>query len=242
MVSINVSEVKPQMAQDFFDDKEEQTNTNTPQTFSIGDKQYTQDELNDLVSRGEMSREVEERYNTDLSKVYPEYIKTTQKLKDLEAQQTQWESQQIAQKVQQGQQLSPDEIRDRALEEASTLGLWNDRNAPQRLNDMLDGRDLRSETDEIVDDLEAMGIQTDRDTILDYMDQNDISLPERAADELYEYMGRLRTSQEEGMESLRDGEDYFTFEGEGNQGMRIPTGTKVDDNNIMDLLSEVVNG
>lgn len=229
------------MGEDFFADPNTQTtpSDNQSQVFTIGDKQYTQDQLDELVSLGEMSREAQIRYNTDLSKVYPEYIKTTQRVKELEEQQAQYERQQQDLKFSQGQQLTPDEVRERAQEEATNLGLWNDKNAPERLNEVLDGRDLAAETDEIVDDLSTMGIETDRETILDYMDQNDISLPERAADEMYDYLTRLRDTQAQEMESLKEGEDLFTFSGEETAN-RLPEGVKINDDNFKQILGELI--
>jgi hypothetical protein len=52
-------------------------------TFSLGDKQYTKEELETLVRLGEIGREAEERYNTKLDRVWPEYSRINNENKEL---------------------------------------------------------------------------------------------------------------------------------------------------------------
>lgn len=53
----------------------------------VGEKEYTQDELSHLVKLGEIGREAEEKYNTKIDKVWPEFTQKSQKLKELEEKQ-----------------------------------------------------------------------------------------------------------------------------------------------------------
>ena len=50
----------------------------------IGDDEYDPDDLKGLVELGKLGREVEEKYNTKLDRVYPEFTKKSQSLKEKE--------------------------------------------------------------------------------------------------------------------------------------------------------------
>lgn len=62
----------------------EQVESIQPETIKLGDQEYSPDELSELVELGKMGREAEEKYNTKLSGVWPEYTKKSQQLKDLQ--------------------------------------------------------------------------------------------------------------------------------------------------------------
>lgn len=69
---------------DFMNDKdgaEEATDKIT-----IGDQEFGQKELQELVELGRIGKEAEEKFNTPIGKVYPEFTKTTQKVKEQQAQ------------------------------------------------------------------------------------------------------------------------------------------------------------
>jgi hypothetical protein len=84
--------VEEKLSEALFEDTEEQEEVTNLQeetvpeisTVKVGEKEYTQDELSRLVQLGEMGKEVEERYNTKLDRVYPEYTKATQRVRELE--------------------------------------------------------------------------------------------------------------------------------------------------------------
>lgn len=64
-----------------------QTETNTiPQKIKVGDHEYTQEELNEFVGLGKQTKEYEQKYNTKLDRVWPEYGRSQTRLKELEDQ------------------------------------------------------------------------------------------------------------------------------------------------------------
>jgi hypothetical protein len=69
------------MADDFFQEDQQ----GESQKIKVGEKEYTQDELNTLVGLGQIAQEVETRYNTKIDRVYPEFTKSQQKLKTYES-------------------------------------------------------------------------------------------------------------------------------------------------------------
>lgn len=50
----------------------------------VGDEEYTQEELNRLVGLGKIGVEAEEKYNTKIDKVWPEFSKSRNEVKDLQ--------------------------------------------------------------------------------------------------------------------------------------------------------------
>jgi hypothetical protein len=55
-----------------------------PEKIKVGEKEYTQEELNSLVSLGGIAKELEDKWHTKIDTVYPEYTKGQQKIKELE--------------------------------------------------------------------------------------------------------------------------------------------------------------
>lgn len=58
--------------------------TVAPEKIKVGEKEYTQDELSQLVGLGEIGRELETKWNTKIDKVYPDYTRSQQEKKDYE--------------------------------------------------------------------------------------------------------------------------------------------------------------
>jgi len=54
-----------------------------PEKIKVGDKEYTQDELNSLVSLGGIAKELEDKWHTKIDTVYPAFTKGQQELNEL---------------------------------------------------------------------------------------------------------------------------------------------------------------
>jgi len=50
---------------------------------TVGDQEYTQEELDSLIGLGKIAREVEEQQGTKIDRVWPEYTKSRQELKSM---------------------------------------------------------------------------------------------------------------------------------------------------------------
>lgn len=111
---------------DFFKQNDEKEVEEKPkekeQTYKLGDKTYSQDELSQLVGLGEMAREAEEKYNTKLDKVYPKYTKTTQELKR-EREEKEKLKNMLEEKQTMSQRGITEEQKREAVEAARTLGI-----------------------------------------------------------------------------------------------------------------------
>jgi len=79
----------------FFEDKkdeveeteeqvEEQAEEVVEEKITLGENEYSQDELKELVNLGKIGKEAEEKYNTSIDKVWPEYSRKSNELKEWE--------------------------------------------------------------------------------------------------------------------------------------------------------------
>src|SRR3990167_1964780 len=97
-----------------------------PSKVKVGEKEYSQDELSAIVGLGETAREIEEKQSTKLDKVFPEFIKSRQELKELRGELDEYRATQERLKVAvTGEQEAPDPeaLKAQAIEQAKALGL-----------------------------------------------------------------------------------------------------------------------
>ena len=90
----------------------------------LGEDEYTQDELQRYVELGKIGVEAEEKYNTKLDKVWPEYSKKSNELKEAQEKLDELQGQ-IEQKVESGEK-TPVEGIEEAKEAAKRLGIVTD--------------------------------------------------------------------------------------------------------------------
>lgn len=90
----------------------------------VGENSYTQEELSKLVEKAGMVDEVESKYNTKIDRVYPEFTKKSQRVKELEGQLEEMQSQIASSQstVDAGQPLTPEQVNE-AQAAARKLGL-----------------------------------------------------------------------------------------------------------------------
>jgi len=72
---------------DFFDEtklEEKEEETTEPEKIKVGEKEYTQDELNKVVGLGETASEYEQKWNSPIKDIYKGYTQTTQEKKELD--------------------------------------------------------------------------------------------------------------------------------------------------------------
>lgn len=112
---------------DYFAQEDEQTTPDESQeqeenTFTVGDDTYTQEELQALVEKGRFAQEVEEKQNTKLDRVFPEYTKTSQELKKAKEELEQLRAQAEQSQTQQTGDMDESQIK-QAQEAARKIGL-----------------------------------------------------------------------------------------------------------------------
>lgn len=99
------------------------TDADIPQTISIGGKEYTAEEAQELVGLGNRAREYEQKANTKLENIYPEYTKLTQERKSWMSEKEQLQAQ--LSQIQQRQGTTEEQPGDvkAAIEAARKLGI-----------------------------------------------------------------------------------------------------------------------
>jgi len=70
---------------DYIKPKDEPIVDDTPSTLKIGEKEYTQEEVESMISRAQQVDELEKKYNTKVDNVWPEYGRSQNRNKELEA-------------------------------------------------------------------------------------------------------------------------------------------------------------
>lgn len=115
----------------------------------IGEDEYSQDELQKLVGLGKIGLEAEEKYNTKIDKVWPDYTKKSQLLKELEEKEAKRvedekvaESKVVAEKTVKGEELTPEEQAKQALGQADGLGIVTKENFGRFYHQLREGERL----------------------------------------------------------------------------------------------------
>lgn len=109
----------------FFDDHDDKEKEEELTKIKVGDQEFSEDELSALVEKGRLAKDIEEKQNTDLSKVYPEYTRKSQQLKEYEEELAQLrelkksvEEREIEEKANKdSKSLTPDEVRQMAAKQ-----------------------------------------------------------------------------------------------------------------------------
>src|SRR3990167_5090967 len=167
--------------QDFFADEDaqsEQSESQEPEKVKIGEKEYSQEDLAKLVGYGEKAVELEDKWNTKIDKLYPEYTKSRQELADIKKQQEEGvkkAQEEISQKAQEGQQLSPEE-QDKLIEtELEKRGVVTQKNVYQYVANFVAAQELNKEIESINAEADTDGRpKVSREELLDYMDDSGV--------------------------------------------------------------------
>ena len=242
--------MKEKMGKDFFDSKKEPEEVERLEgkkeleKIKIGEKEYTQEELSELVGLGELTKEVETKYNTKLDKVWPEYTKTTQELKVLKEEKEKWEEERAKGKVLTGEQLSEEEIAKQAREQAKRIGIALsdevEEKVTRKVMEVLEARDLLNtckDHEEEINGKDGRPVFKTQE-ILAYMDETGIKNPEKAYKDKYEE--ELTRWKEEEFKKVKS--RGLVTEERGGGGAKEPKPLKVDKTNFEELVREALEG
>lgn len=167
--------------------EEEVPETKAPEKIKVGENEYSQDELDKLVSLGKIGIEAEEKYQTKIDKVWPEFTKSRQEIKDLKEKMADVEKAETKAKEEAGEPLSETELRVKAREEAKKLGLMLDDDFDKMYAQRRQAEKLIEDTDLAVGEAsEKYGIKTDTESLLKHMQETGIRNPEKALKDMFE--------------------------------------------------------
>src|SRR3990167_9060394 len=230
------------MADDFFETKLEEAKTEEvveePEKIKLGEKEYTQDELSKLVGLGETATELETKWNTKIDRLYPEYTKATQERKELEDKIKAFEEKQVDTKAKAGEELTDEEIKQRARTEAKSLGLISVDDVNEYIYRALEARDLKEDIEATVETNKADGKpETNFDDLVGYMQTSGVRNPQDAYDLMFK--NELKTWERKQIDSVKKS-GMVTEETSTAGAKQPPQRVAVTKENILDQLDEAL--
>ena len=212
--------------------------TTEPEKVKVGEKEYTQDELSRLVGLGEIGAEAEEKYNVKIDKIWPNHQQTINEKKALEAEIENLKQAKIATKVDEGGELSPEELAKQARVEARNLGLISVDDIDTYIDRRLEAKELREDTLAVVAEAEEKyGIKTDEDAIIAHMRETGIRNPQKALKDLYE--DKIDAWKEKQIESVK--KPGMVTDSTSSAGAKEPKATPVTKDNFFAKIDEVLD-
>ena len=222
----------------FSDDKkqEQETVPDAPEKIKLGDKEFTQDELNRLVGLGEFAEKVEKEQNRKISEIYPEYTRKSQKLSEYEKAEAAAKEAETKKRAEEGKLSSEEQLEmyrktikelgfvDKASFEEEAKKLYQSQRDAEKLLDQVTG---------VVSEAEKNGWPkiTDED-LVKYMLETGIRIPEKAYKAKFEK--EIDDWKQSKLKDIRPGD--FTTQSQSNAGSKQPSEVKVTKDNLTDLL------
>jgi hypothetical protein len=233
-------------------------------TFSLGDKQYTREELETLVKLGEIGRDAEERYNTKLDRVWPEYSRISnenkellEKVKNYEA--TKQDTPQFPESEEQAIREAKEAAKRLGIltkEDIEDLGLVSKQALEQEFRNLLNKEKI---TDTLVNTADTLEREIDgndgrpkfdKQGVLQYMVDNGINVDPSASSS--EYRKKMETAyklmNEERLDAWK--EEQLTkgkkpgliTQSASNTGNKQPVKTKPTRDNLAELVAQELYG
>lgn len=209
-------------------------------TVKVGEKEYSQDDLNRLVGLGEMASEMESKWNTKYDKVYPEYTKATQTLKEREAEIEALKAQ-VAAKQEPANSEWNDESKaqiKKALTELFGDELLTKKEAEQLYTVREQAKSLIGDVNAVIESAKEDGKPaTTPEDLLKHMEATGIKVPEKAYKDMFET--ELDKWKEEQIKKLKPS-SFQTTSG-SSAGAKEPAEVQVTNSNLRALLREKFN-
>jgi hypothetical protein len=228
--------------QDFFaEEAEEGGEQQEIEKIKIGEKEYSQDDLNILVGLGETAAELEDKWNTKIDKLYPEYTKKTQELSEYKRRAEEIEAAkeaEVQKKSQEGGQLSPEEQSKLIKQELKKYGVVTNEDVYQFMANFDAAKELNQNINSILDEAKEVGKpKTTREELLAYMDENGIKNPTAAYKLMFE--DELKDWERKQVDTLR--KPGLETDSSSVAGSKAPNPVKVTKDNITDLLKQALS-
>jgi len=215
-------------------------------TFKVGDKTYSQEELGKLVELGNFAQEVETKQNTKLDKLYPEFTRKSQRLKEVEAEMEELKKAQEAQPQQQGD-LTHEQISE-ARKAGQKIGFVTDDTMDDKFDKRFRERYLQERSAEkLLDKCDSLAGDIDgkdgrpafkTEDVLSHMQETGFKDPEKAYKDKYEpQLDQWKASQM----SKAKKPGMTTLEG-SSAGSKQPSPIKVTADNLDEMTKAALRG
>src|SRR3990167_114433 len=200
----------------------------------VGDKEFTQDELNKLVNLGEIAIEAEEKYNRPISKFWPEYTKQNQELEKLREENEKLKVASTPQAPAKEGELTEEQTKEQVRTEMSKYGYVPADDVRKIANEVVSGYRLLDQVGQVVAKQAIDGTpQTTQEELLEYMSEKNINDPELAYKIKFEK--ELDSIKEKKLASLKP--SGFVTEATSTAGSKQPLPTKITKDNLQDTIS-----
>jgi hypothetical protein len=227
------------MADTFFEEEkvDEQAQEQPAETIKLGDKEYSQDELQELVGLGSQAKELESKWDTKIDRLMPEYSRSREELKTLKEQAQNNTRQEIAEKESKGEELSLEEKKRIAKEQARELGIMTEDDFEEKYAARRSGEKLLEKTEKVINEALTEGKpKTNAEELLTYMAETGIRNPADA----YELMFKkqIREMELAKLQSIKP-QGIWTESG-STAGSKIPAPVTPTKENLGQLLEDVL--
>jgi hypothetical protein len=212
-----------------------------PETFKVGEEEYTQDQLNDLVGLGKIAREAEEKYNVKVEGIWPKFQQTINENVEFRKAQEEKakveETETITKKAAEGAELTEEEQLQLAATKLKSMGFVSKEEINKEVSAILEGRDLLDQTQKFIKDQEVAGNpKVSTEDLLGYMSENGLKKPEIAYKLKFEKeLDAIKESKLSGIKK-----DQFVTESAGG-GIKLPEQKPITRANLTEALSDALN-
>ncbi len=226
---------------DFYKEPTDPTESDAPEKIKLGEKEYSQEELQTLVGLGESAKSLETQWNTKIDKLMPEFTKKTQRLAEIEPEWEQFKkAKEEAENKPQPGAPTPEEKEQARKALVDLLGgevvrkdefdqIYAQRRAAERLLD---------DIDVVIGDAKELGKpETSKEALLTHMQETGIRNPEKAYKDLFEE--QLEKWKADQLTKAKPS-GLFT-QTASSAGSKQPEPLKVTKDNLASMLSEVVS-
>lgn len=221
------------MKDDFF--KEEAMEEETVvEKIKVGEAEYSQEELDKLIGLGKLGQELEEKWNTKLDRVVPEYTKATQRIKDLEDYKSTVEK--LTPKEEE-KITDQEQVLVEARKQLESLGYLPadkvEKRAREIANEVFSGYKLVEKVDSVISKQVEQGYpQVDRESLLAFMNEKNLVDPELAYKVKFE--SEIDAVKEKKLASIKP--TGFVTEKGSNAGGKQPQPVRVTKANLGEII------
>lgn len=224
------------MPDNFFNKEEQQDNADEPQKIKVGEREFTQEELNKRIGLSDIAMEAEEKYNRPISKFWPEYTKANQENEKLRME---LEEARKPKAEPTKEELSEEQLKEKVKTEMSRFGYVPADEVRAIANEVISGYKLLDKVDGIVNKFATDGYPKEtKEGLLEYMNENNISNPEIAYKMKFE--AEIDKVKEEKLKSIKPG--GMVTDTRSTAGAKQPAPVKITPANLQSALAAALRG
>lgn len=208
----------------------------------VGEKEYSQDELQHLVELGSIGVEAESKYKTKIDRVWPQFQSIVNEKRELEERLRVQEEQKTQAQYQQNQNpnqpLTESQIRDAALKQAEELGI-GPQSVRKTIIEVMQGQRLLDDISSTIDNMTGEGLpNTTTEDLIAHMQETGIRNPEKAYKDMFEK--EWISNQTEKLSQIkRTGMPTISA---STAGSKAPAPVRVTNDNLNELLAQAIAG